>query len=219
MPMLDTTGGGGAETERPPPDDDNDIDDNNNYMTMMMHVNDHNSATTSNRQNCHAYVALVRAFENVNVQGMEASQQYQTIFEQDGNMGLVRCLQNEYWLRRLIFDTCRVYSSLPLSDLCATLQTLPEPTTILLQQLATERSWKIRIDENNNNMVHFPRLPRPTEDAAVQQAELTVLATMMEKLHVLIATTPKYLSIARRGGGGDFGGAEASAGPRGVEEL
>lgn len=167
--------------------------------------------------NCHAYMELARAFEQVDGSAMKMVQQNEAVYKADGNYQLAHCLQNEYWIQRLIFDTARVYSSVPLRTLCEQVRGSPELVTNVLQRIAETGKLSIQIAEGED-MVYFNHVSVPKRDKAVaeeQHQELEALSCLIQRLHISFATSKKYISAARK----RDDGTQDSGGPRGVEEM
>ena len=168
---------------------------------------------------CQPYMALARAFDQVNESGMDAIRQYQTVFDQDGNGKLATCLQTDYWMRRLVLDKARIYSNISLTELAAQVHGTPEQVAQVLEQLAPTSTWKICVE---GDMVQFAQAPPSATDAAkvlAQQEELEALSRMIQQLHVSIATSSKFIQAARQGDFGTSGGEATVDEIFGVDEL
>ncbi|GKZ00778.1 hypothetical protein MPSEU_001029600 [Mayamaea pseudoterrestris] len=174
---------------------------------------------------CRTYMALARAFEQVDEVAMEATRKNQADFAHDGNLKLASCLQKEFWMRRLILDRARIYSSISLKELSDQVHGSPDQVTHVLQQIAESRTWVVQtVKEGDVDMVYFGKAARNALDPVLarrQQQELEYVSRMIHQLHVSIAATPKYVraAVQQSDTGGSDVALEETMGPRGVEDL
>ena len=184
------------------------------------------------------YMDVSQAYHAHNMTQLEElEQKYLQIFQEDGNIGLIRQCKTKL-LHVKVAQLARIYSVVPLSKLANSL--LPPPgagedemqrngrvSAILCQS-------QISCDIQDDGMVVFPS-PEQFNDtefgnnhgedasSACSVANLSSWMALMQKVQALdaaVATNSKYLALARKdaSSGGDKI-AMMAAGPRGVEDV
>ena len=211
-----------------------EMESNDDVMAMVLgggggddpNRNNNNNASSSQYPSLgvRVYRELVQAFLSVDRTAFDAiAEEHANLFRDDGNWGFVVHHVGATVLRhRQVYAVSSLYAALPLSQLVTELQlATAAEAQALLQQLATERAWPVRIE--GDGMVVFPRLP-PGPAVTLEPEELVQLTKTVRELDVAVAASPKYSAFLRKnasGGGGktDRSGSGGLGGPRGVEDI
>lgn len=142
------------------------------------------------------YVQLVRAFAAVDRNGFDAVlREHEEVLRADGNLGWAYQCQTAL-IRRHIYQMSSIYSTVPLQRLAELLSLDESRVQRLLLQLSMDRAWPIafRTDQGTTFVVFPPRLQETT---AVDSEQLLQLAYLMRNLDVSVASSGKYLSLAK----------------------
>jgi hypothetical protein len=164
------------------------------------------SSSSSTADILKVYVSLVRAFEAVDRAAFsKIVRDHERIFEQDGNLGLLQFCHTAL-LRRHVASLSSIYSVLPLTKLAELLQIEQAQVRRLLLQLSVDAAWPVEIRDDSFVVFSCP-LPladsNTNDDTAASSGVETTntvlqLSSMMKSLDVTIASSSKYVALARK---------------------